>query len=251
MQPTKSGIVKIVAVSALVPLLGTASFIPSAMPGAFSMAAMAQTDGSGQGGKSGDKGNQGEGQKGQDNQGQGKGQAGPSGDSDGKGPQSGSPSSSGGGKPVWAQEGIPEVELGRLSVARSPDRVLARALDEAAAALSDDVVAFYNLSLEDAIYTLSTSFDDVTFIDSPLQNLALLQDLLEGGTTLSDAGVTSSTGTLAAVLLGTASDKTVAISTDTVIAVTTILGTPLTEESAESIATAAEAVRVAILAGHG
>lgn len=251
MRPMRSGIVKIAAVSALVPLLGTASFLPSAMPGVFSMAALAETDGSGQGGTSGDHGNQGGGQQGQDNQGQGKGQAGPGEDSDGSGPQSGSPSSSGGGKPVWAQEGIPEVELGRLSVARSPDKVLDRALDEAAAALTGDVVSFYNLSLDDAIYTLSTQFDDVTFIDSPLQNLALLQDLLEGGTTLADAGVTSSTGTLAAVLLGTASDKTVPISTDTVIAVTTILGTPVTEDSAASIATAAEAVRVAILAGHG
>lgn len=247
MQPAKAGIGKIAAVSALVPLLGTASFLPSAMPGVFSMAALAETDGSGQGGTSGDHGNQGGGQQGQDNQGQGKGQAGPGEDSDGSGPQSGSPSSSGGGKPVWAQEGIPEVELGRLSVARSPDKVLDRALDEAAAALTGDVVSFYNLSLDDAIYTLSTQFDDVTFIGSPLQNLALLQDLLEGGT----RGVTSSTGTLAAVLLGTASDKTVPISTDTVIAVTTILGTPVTEDSAASIAIAAEAVRVAILAGHG
>jgi len=36
-----------------------------------------------------------------------------------------------GGRPVWAQEGIPEVELGRLNMARAPAHVLMRALDEA------------------------------------------------------------------------------------------------------------------------
>ena len=82
----------------------------------------------GAGSQSGNQGGQGQGAKGsqggQDNQGgQGSGQGGPGTDSDSKGPQAGGPSSSGsgGGKPTWAQEGIPEVELGRLSVARSPD----------------------------------------------------------------------------------------------------------------------------------
>lgn len=251
MRPTKMSIVKIASVSLLVPLLSSASAIALSEMGAFPMAALAQTDGSGQGGKSADKGNQGEGQKGQDNQGQGQGQGGPDETSDGKGPQAGAPASSGGGKPVWASEGIPEVELGRLSVARSPDKVLESALDEAAAALTGDVVDFYNMSLDDVILALSTDFENVTFIDSPLQNLALLQDVLEGGTTMSSAGVTSSSATLVAILLGTASDKTIPISTDTVIAVTTILGVPLTDESAASIAAAAEAVRIAILAGHG
>ncbi len=35
-----------------------------------------------------------------------------------------------GGRPVWAKEGIPEVELGRLSVARSPVHVLDHAFSE-------------------------------------------------------------------------------------------------------------------------
>jgi hypothetical protein len=219
----------------------------------FAPVAWAEDDGegTGQGGKPADKGNQGEGQQGQDNAGQGQGQGGPGEDSDGKGPQAGGPAEDGGGKPVWAQEGIPEVELGRLSVARSPDQVFERALDEAVASLTPEMIAFYNLSLDEAITELSLNFDEVSFIDSPLQNLALLEDVLGGGTALAEAGVTTEDSVLAAMLLGAASDKTVPISTATVIAVTTILGTPVTGEAAEELAERAESVRIAILAGHG
>ena len=38
-----------------------------------------------------------------------------------------------GGRPVWAKEGIPEVELGRLSVAQAPASVLKHAFDEVTA----------------------------------------------------------------------------------------------------------------------
>jgi len=54
-----------------------------------------------------------------------------------------------------------------------------------------------------------------------------------------------------AVFLGVASDKTVPITTETVIAVTTILGYPITGDDAEDLAKDAEAVRIAVLAGHG
>jgi hypothetical protein len=235
----------LVAGAALVAPDGLASFAP---------AAWAEEDGeggTGQGGKPADKGNQGEGQKGQDNAGQGQGQGGPGEDSDGKGPQAGGAADNSGGKPAWAQEGIPEVELGRLSVARSPDKVLDRALAEAVASMTPETVAYYNLSLDEAIFELSTSFDTVSFIDSPLQNLALLEDVLSGGTALEDAGVTTGDSVLAAMLLGAASDKTVPISTNTVIAVTTILGTPISLEAAEELARRAEDIRIAILAGHG
>jgi hypothetical protein len=229
-------------------MLGGPNGISSFAPAAW---AEGEDEGTGQGGKPADKGNQGEGQKGQDNAGQGQGQGGPGEDSDGKGPQAGGPAEDGGGKPVWAQEGIPEVELGRLSVARSPDQVLERALDEAVASLTPEMIAYYNLSLNEAIEELSLNFDEVTFIDSPLQNLALLEDVLGGGTALADAGVTTGDSVLAAMLLGAASDKTITITTDTVIAVTTILGTPISLEAAEDLAERAEAIRVAILAGHG
>jgi hypothetical protein len=213
----------------------------------FGTAAWAEGDGqggqSGQGGK-GDKGKQGAG-------GQGQGQGGPGEDSEGKGPKAGSAGSNGGGKPIWAQEGIPEVELGRLNVARSPDQVLNRALAEAISGLTPEMISYYNLGLDDAIVALSLEWDETSFIDSPLQNLALLKDLLDGTSVLTDAGVTTDVSTLAAMLLGAASDKTVPISVDTVIAVTTILGTPVTGASAAQLAAEAEAIRVAVLAGHG
>ena len=243
--------VKKYAVGAMVvALLGAAAFVN--MPdGGFSMTAQAQSAGAGQGGPGQGQGGPGE-QSGQGNQGgQGQGQGGPSADSEGKGPMAGGPAGNAGGKPVWAQDGIPEVELGRLNVARSPDQVLDRALAEALKSITPDMVAYYNLSLAEAVETLSLDFENVVFIDSPLQNLALLKDLLDGTTVLAGSGVTNHIGTLAAMLRGAASDKTVPISTDTVIAITTILGTPVTEASAASLAAAAEAIRIAILAGHG
>jgi hypothetical protein len=231
------------AAGAFVAPQGTFSFSPAAW-------AEDDGDGSGQGGKPADKGNQGEGQKGQENAGQGQGQGGPGEDSDGKGPQAGGPAEDGGGKPVWAQEGIPEVELGRLSVARSPDQVLERALAEAVASLTPEMIAYYEMSLEEAQTELSLNFDNVAFIDSPLQNLALLKDLLKGGTALTSEVDNDST-LLAAMLLGAASDKTVPITTATVVAVTTILGTPIDGTAADTLADMAEDIRIAILAGHG
>ncbi len=216
-------------------------------------AALAQNSGG-----SGSQGGQGQGgagsQDGQGNQGgQGAGQGGPSAESDGKGPQAGGPSTSGsgGGKPVWAQEGIPEVELGRLSVARSPDQVLQRAYDEALATLTPEMVSFYSLSLDEMIFEMSTNWDNITIIDSPLQNLSLFKDALDGTSALSTLGVTNTTDTLLAAFLGVASDKTVPISSDTVFAVSTILGTPITGAAADALAAEAEAIRIAVLAGHG
>jgi len=247
-----------VALTAAVLLTGVAA---SSFSGT-SMAAFAQEDGSGgQAQGQGNQGGQGQGsqgaQSGQSNQGgSGSGQGGPSADSDGTGGQSGGPSdtNSGGGKPAWAQEGIPEVELGRLSVARSPDQVLDRSLEEAlstwdAVTMED----FYSLPLENAdvsiLSELSLNWDNLTIYDSPLQNLALMKDILEDGD--SQLEVNNDTDVLMAVFLGVASDKTVPITTETVIAVSTILGYPITGDDAEDLAKDAEAVRIAVLAGHG
>lgn len=160
--------------------------------------------------------------------------------------------SSGGGRPVWAGGGIPEVELGRLNVVRSPDRVLQRAYDEALASLTNEMAGFYNLSLDEAVMALSTEFGNLDYIDSPLQNLALFKDALDGTSVLNSAPqINNSTGTLMAVFLGVASDKTIPITPDTVTAVTTILGSPMTGAAASALAADAEAIRVAVLAGHG
>lgn len=193
----------------------------------------------------------GDGQGGQGQGGQGQGGQNGTGEGDGTGQQGGGSAADGGGKPVWAQEGIPEVELGRLSVARSPDQVLQRAYDEALASLSPEMVDFYSMSLDEMILELSTNWDNITIIDSPLQNLALLEDALDGTSQLTSLGVTNTNDTLMAVFLGVASDKNVAISPDTAIAVSTILGTPLSDAEAAALAADAEAIRIAVLAGHG
>lgn len=255
---------KLASVSALslAVALGAVSFnvVDSLVP-----AAWADEDGEGgqggQGSGQGNQGGQGQGSKGaqsgQDNQGgQGSGQGGPDPDSDSKGPQAGGPADtgSGGGKPVWAQEGIPEVELGRLSVARSPEHVLERALLEADATLTAEMVSFYNQSLSAIIDDLSLNWDTISIYDSPLQNLALFSDILEDGKTVLDGVSTSDPEKLLAVFLGVASDKNVPISEDTVIAVTTILSKDLDNMisiDTADVAADAEAVRIAVLAGHG
>ena len=232
----------------------------------FVTAAFAQGSGN-SGNVQGNQGGQGEGTKGsrsgQGNAGgTGAGQGGPDETSDGKGPRVGGPSSSGsgGGKPAWAQEGIPEVDLGRLSVARSPDMVLQRSLEEAIATWTPAMADFYNLPLTEAVpdaaidtmlEALSLSWDTITIYDSPLQNLALFKDVLEDGS--SQLPVTNDAETLLAVFLGVASDKTLAITEDTVVAILTILSDELPtviEVDVAAVAIDAEAIRIAVLAGH-
>lgn len=113
------------------------------------------------------------------------------------------------------------------------------------------MVDFYNMSLDEAVFELSTNWDNVTLIDSPLQNLALLKDALDGTSVLTSKGVTNDVDTLMAIFLGVASDKLIDVSPETVVAVTTILGTPVTGDDAVALAKAADEIRIAVLAGHG
>lgn len=100
-----------------------------------------------------------------------------------------------------------------------------------------------------ATYLKSVDFKQVTIIDSPLQNLALLKDLLSDGS-IQLSGVTPyNTNNLAAILIGVASDKNLAISTDTVVALTKILGVSVSDPAA--VAALAETVRQAVLEAHG
>ena len=101
------------------------------------------------------------------------------------------------------------------------------------------------------ITALSTDFDNVSMIDSPVANLGLLKDVMDGTSVLEAEGVENDAEVLAAVFLGSASDKTVEITTDTADAVATILGYDLSPEQAEALAIDAEAIREAILEGHG
>ncbi|MYM57032.1 hypothetical protein [Thalassovita mangrovi] len=217
-------------------------------------AAFAASDNAG-GGSSGsdDGGNQG----GNDSSGNNDSGSGPRGgagepdESDGEGPQAGQPTGDQGGSPNWAEGRIPEVELGRLNVARSPSHVLDQAYTEAVNNITQDMLDFYNMTLEEMVDALRNDFENQTYIDSPLANLALLRDALDGTSALTDLGVTTDVDTLMAVFLGVASDKGVTVTTDTAIAVSTILGEPLSEEDAEALAADAEAIRDAVEDGHG
>ncbi len=161
-----------------------------------------------------------------------------------------------GQRPVWAQEGIPEVELGRLNVSRAPGRVLVRAEGEALATYSAAMAELYSLDADQAAALLRSSFYDVTRYDSPLQNLALYKDVMTFGDTqlraIDPNVMPASQLDLAAIFLGSASDKTIPISENTVIALNRILGlVELGSEDRSTLATKAETVREAILEGHG
>ena len=105
-----------------------------------------------------------------------------------------------------------EVELGRLSVSRSPSKVLDHALTEALAKLSTGTVTL------DASGRLVV--DGVT-IDSPLENLALYDTYMTTGTL---PGVTLPDGFDPASLLAAGADKTGTISVDTVVYINSVLG---------------------------
>lgn len=181
----------------------------------------------------------------------GQGQGGPGGESEGQGPRAGQGHTSGGSRPPWASEGIPEdVELGRLNVARSPDRVLDRAYGEVLLTMAA-TAGFYNLSLAEMINQMSTNWEGIMIVDSPLQNLALYRDALDGSIDLSAYGIANDRETLMAAFLGVASDKEEPITTGTVLALSVIFEMPMSPAEAASLAAQAEAIRLADALGHG
>ncbi len=109
-----------------------------------------------------------------------------------------------------------EVEFSRLSVARSPDAVMEHALDEAVTKLTEATV----VSLDGAGRLAA---DGVT-IDSPLENLALYQELMTTPADQWSEVVPLPDDFDVAALFGAASDKTTEITIDTVIYMNTILG---------------------------
>lgn len=157
----------------------------------------------------------------------------------------------GGGKPVWAQEGIPDVELGRMNVVRAPESVLIRQLNEAVTSYDPAMTAYYNMTLAEYVAALKSDYDSVLKIDSPLANLALYKDLIINSATVLP-GVTNDVATLSAIFIGTASDKEISISADTIKAINAILGLPtLSDAEAAALAANADDVREAISIGHG
>lgn len=239
-------------VAALAILLGSTSIVATST---FAQ----ESGGSGQGqGSPGGNDSAGQGSDGSGSQGSGgdgQGQGGPSEDSDAQGPGAGQPADGDrGGKPSWAQEGIPVVDLGRLSVMRSPDQVLDRALAEVVSTFNPDLVPLYEMTADDFGDYVLAHWNDEGFaiIDSPLQNLALLEELwTEGDTSLPGVDPVSNLE-LAAILIGTASDKTLPVSYDTVLALAVIVGADeLSQADIQYIATEAEAVRVDVSTAHG
>lgn len=230
----------------------------------------------GQGGPGADRGSKGKHGSSTDSGSSGSGQGGPSDDSDAKGPKYGGGGSkpapgTQGGKPAWAQEGIPsDLELGRLNVARAPSHVLDRSLADA---LSSMQPTFYNqvlaiadnasLNMDQKVAALQalvkSTFADtsIVMVDSPLQNLALYKDMLTTGQIVSSSGTyDANTATrsllLAAVFIGTASDKTLPVSTATVDAINKIMSLTLPDGVSDvELGAAAEAVRAAISEAHG
>lgn len=127
-----------------------------------------------------------------------------------------------------------EVELSRLNVARSPEKVTDRALDEAVAALNaaEDVTT-------DAAGRLVVLIDgEWKTIDSPIENMALYLDLLDDGSiegltnpvvtskfaTLVDGKMTTDDLNSAAVLLAATADKFTTLTLDAVMYVNNLLG---------------------------
>lgn len=108
-----------------------------------------------------------------------------------------------------------EVELGRLSVSRSPSKVTDHALDEALSKLTADGAVI-------GLDSTGRLTVDGTTIDSPLENLALYVEYMTTGTL---PGVTAlPAGFDPAALLAAAGDKTGTISVDTVVYLNSILG---------------------------
>lgn len=128
------------------------------------------------------------------------------------------------GEPVDPTQ-VVEVELGRLNVSRSPDKVLANALGDAV----EQINAADSVSL-DASGRIVTTTDGVEkTIDSPLANLAIYVALITSGSIpdvdasklgslsyLADGALTTKDLDTAAAMLAGAGDKTGSFSVDTV-----------------------------------
>lgn len=193
------------------------------------------------------------------------GQRGPSADSDGT-PHRGQPlPGARGGRPVWAGDGaIPEVELGRLNVSRAPVRVLESRYAELVAnwatmgvtqvtfgGVTYTVAQLYSLPAAQFAALLSAYYETFVRFDSPLENLALLRVIYLAPTTMLSGITPYSNSDLAAIAIGSASDKTIPISINTVVALNTILGLNIPADQIPYVATQAELVRQAIVSGHG
>jgi hypothetical protein len=128
------------------------------------------------------------------------------------------------------------------------DRAFQEALSDFDSASSAHL---YSMTAEQFADAARQNWDTIVLIDSPLQNLGLFRDVRQDGATQLPGVIPASVMDLTAIFLGTASDKTMPISTDTVRALNGIMGLPaLTDPEVAILATKAETVRQGIQAGH-
>lgn len=195
----------------------------------------------------------------------GGGKGGPSADSDAKGPRYSGGASTGnkGGRPAWSKDVMYEdVEMGRLNVARAPDSVFLRQINELKANLTpatDPTTGNYttvSISYDPAgrlVVTTNLYSSQGTLItstpatvDSPLTNLAMFENLVKTGnllgtasavgtplegTTLADGKIEASDLLIAAKFLGAAADKTQSVLEHTVLNMDTIMGLTASQTS--------------------
>lgn len=129
--------------------------------------------------------------------------------------------------------------------------MLARSLADAVSNWDCSLATLYSLpAIEFGTY-VKANWDSVTIVDSPLQNLALFEALLASTNhnTVPLSGVSSNLIELSAIFIGTASDKTIPVTKDTVKALLTIAGYRLADGVVADIAAKAEQVRLDILGG--
>lgn len=132
---------------------------------------------------------------------------------------------------------VVEVELGRLNVGRSPDKVLSKSLTEAVNTLNSATA----ITLDSSGRLVVTVDGVAKTIDSPLENLALYQALMDTGTlpglstsalnllsalapSIVDGQLSAADYKIAASFLAAAADKTSTMTIDTVAYYNAILG---------------------------
>jgi hypothetical protein len=189
-----------------------------------------------------------------------------------------------GGAPVWAAQEL--TDIGRLNVARAPASVLNRSETNALAELPADYQKFYTAAVAILVDYQAGTIDaatantllsnllrtsDTLRIDSPLANLAFYKDIMADGViTKTVDGVTTvvfqatspaELNALAAIFLGTASDKYQPVTVNTVHAVDVILGfeaptpigqPPVNLDAAQdaAVAAVADVFRTAVVVVH-
>ena len=142
--------------------------------------------------------------------------------------------------------------MGRLNVIRSPDKVLDSAYEEIASNFSASMEELYDSTATDFAADVTLEWDEIDFaiIDSPLQNLAVLEKLWTTGST--GLGIyPEDDNQVAGMLIGVAADKEVAVTADTVVALAIIIGATLTAADINEITAAAQAVQTAVVLAHG